>query len=231
MRFHSFAWPRTSALAVLLAVLAGPACIRLHGPEDMRRELARTAGVKLDREMGLTITRSGVWLARKIMKWSGEEEISLKGVRRVEIGVYQVDRLREGYTEPASLRSVDFAEWSPVVKVHDDGEDAMVLLKEKDGRVKGMLVVAADDEEWVLVRVWGNLDRVMEEVMRMAFDQVDRPDLYDRTREERGLGPVQTTVDLTSLDDEAQPFACVDTIEWVEPVSACTGPTGMLERL
>jgi hypothetical protein len=231
MKQRSLMSSRAVTLAALIATLAGPACIRFHGPEDVRRELARSAGVKLDREMGFTVTRSGVWLARKIMKWSDEtEEFSLKGVRRVEIGVYQVDGLRKGYAEPAGLHEIEFPDWTPVVKVQDEDEDVLVAVHENEGRIKGMLVVAMEDDEWVLVRVWGKLDRVIEEVMRMAFDEVDRPDLYERTRRARGLDSVDSPIDLTSLENGAAP-ACFAATEWIEKAPVCTDSAWMRERL
>ena len=65
-------------LSLIVPVLLGTGCVRLHGPEDIRRDLSRSAGVELHRETGITVTRSGVWLARKILKWThSDEEIPL----------------------------------------------------------------------------------------------------------------------------------------------------------
>jgi hypothetical protein len=63
----------------------------------------------------------------------------------------------------------------------------MVLVREKKESVRAMLVVVAEPDEWVLVRVFGHLDDTLEQAMTMAFDEVERPDLYARTRRERGL--------------------------------------------
>ena len=61
------------------------------------------------------------------------------------------------------------------------------------------LIVVAEDEEWVVVRMYGDLDRILEETMRFAFDQAERPDLYDRTREERDLPPLGDMVEEEDL--------------------------------
>ena len=53
-----------------------------------------------------------------------------------------------------------------------------------------MLIVVAEEDEWVVVRMRGDLDRILEDAMRFAFDQAERPDLYEKTREERDLPPV-----------------------------------------
>lgn len=173
------------ALLVLFAILAGAGCVTLHGPEEIRRDLSRDVGVKLDREFTITVNRGGMWLARKGMKWSGEDDISLKGVRHVDVGIYQVDGLRKGFEAPNAVHPDFFRGWDSLVRVQEQGENVLVLTRERKEQVKGLLVVVTDPEEWVIVRVKGNLNQILEEVLAEAFDEIERPDLYDRTLEER----------------------------------------------
>lgn len=177
-------------LLVLIPALAAVSCVRLHGPEDIRRELSRSAGVELDREMGLTLTRSGMWIARMGLRMSDEDEISLRGVRRMQVGIYEVRGPGRGQDR---IRSIDFSlleGWTQVVRVREDDEQVFVLTREESGKIRGLLVIVAESDEWVLVRMKGKLDRMLEEAIRTAFDEVDRPDLYARTRAERGLEPL-----------------------------------------
>jgi hypothetical protein len=182
---------RRGALAILCgAGLLATGCVRLHGPRDLRRELSASAGVRLEREMGFTVTRSGIWLARWGLKFADEEDVpvSLKGVRRVQVGIYNVDGSARGYDARSHLDVDDLLPgWQRWVRIQEDDEDVLVLVNEKGGDIRGMVVVVAAADEWVLVRVKGNLQRVVEDAMRMAFDQAERPDLYARSREERGL--------------------------------------------
>ena len=180
-------------LLLSVPLLFSLSCV-LHGPGDLKRELSDSAGVELDKEFGMTLGRTSTWLARKVVKWSGETDISLKGVRKVEIGVYEVKGLRPGLEARQRLELSDLPDWNPIVHVHDDGEDVFVLIKEREDQIRGLLVVVAEEDEWVLVRIRGKLNQIVEDAMRMAFDEADRPDLYERTREERGL-------DLANPDD------------------------------
>ena len=76
----------------------------------------------------------------------------------------------------------------------------MVLFKAKDDVVRSLLIVVAEPDEWVLVRIRGKLDKVLEQAIEMAFEDVDRSDLYAKTRRERGLDPpVEQTAALVSL--------------------------------
>lgn len=174
--------------------LLGVSCVRFVGPDDIRHDLSVQAGVNLKQETGFTFTRSAVWLARKFVK---EEDFTLEGVRRVEIGVYEVKGLKDGRQSPSPLDMTKLEGWVPIVRVHETGEDVMVLFKEKDDVVRALLVVVAEPDEWVLVRIRGKLDQVLEQAIEMAFQDVDRPDLYAKTRRERGLDP--------AVDDTEKP--------------------------
>lgn len=177
---------RISTICVTAILLASTGCW-FHGPGDLKRELSREAGVKLNRQIGLTFGPTSLMLARWGLRMADEQEFTLKGVRKVQVGVYEVDGLRRGHDAPARLEADLFPEWDPIVRIHDEGENVLVLLRHDDERIRAMLVAVTDHDEWVLVRIRGRLDRVVEDAMRMAFDEMDRPDLYDRSREERGL--------------------------------------------
>jgi hypothetical protein len=183
---------RRIVIAGLLVVLAtGVGCIRLGGPDEVGRYLSRETGVELQQEIGLTVTRSGVWLAKKTMKWADEEEVSLDGLRRVEVAVYEVKGEKDGGRESLGIHLFPTA-WEPWVEIQDDDSEVFVLVKQGDEpeQIRGMLVVVAEDDEWVVVRMHGKLEKIIEDALRMAFDQADHPELYDRTREERDLPPV-----------------------------------------
>lgn len=176
-------------LPLMIPVALTLSCVRFVGPEDVRQELSSQAGVKLKQETGFTVTRSGIWLARKFVD---DDEVSLKGIRRVEVGVYEVKGLRRGVDQPANLDLRHLDGWEPIVSIHEEGEDVMVLVKQQDEMIRAMLIVVAEEDEWVLVRVRGKLNRILEQAMKAAFDNVERPELYVRTREERGLDPDPT---------------------------------------
>ncbi len=174
------------SMYLLISIFLAPSCIRFTGPEDVRRDLGDQAGVQLKQETGFTVTRSGMWLARKFVK---DEDVPLEGVRRVEIGVYEVKGLRKGSEEPARLDLGHLKGWEPIVRVREDDEQVFVLIKQEEQLIRGLLVVVAEQDEWVLVRLRGKLNQVFERSMEMVFADMNRPDLYAMTRRERGLDP------------------------------------------
>ena len=172
---------KTGWLLILLCIATATSCIRFHGPEDLRRDLAREAGVELDREMGVTLTRTAVMLARWV---TPEDEIPLKGVRRVQVGVYEVTGLRRGVDGRQPIEPPELPGWHNMVRVREEGEEVFVLVREEDEEIRGMLVIVAEEDEWVLVRIKGKLQRTLESVMELAFEHAERPDLYEPTMAE-----------------------------------------------
>ena len=194
---------RHLAIPILLGALLGaPGCVRFTGPDNVSRHLSREAGVDLQQEIGLTVTRSGVWLAKKGLKWADDVEFSLAGLRRVEIGIYTVRGTQGDARAPLGIH-VFPTEWDPWVRVQDEDGEIFVMVRQGDRPedIRGMLVVVAESNEWVVVRLYGDLDRILEETMRFAFEQADRPDLYEKTREERDLPPLG---DVVKEDDLAE---------------------------
>jgi hypothetical protein len=177
------------ALLPLVPTLVMTGCVTLHGPEEIRRDLSKQTGVKLDHEFSITVNRGGMWLARQGLKWSGEDEISLKGINLVDVGIYEPNGLRRGFEAPRSIHPDYFDGYEALVRVQEqeDGENVLVMTREKNEKIKGLIVVVTEPEEWVIVRVKGNLNQILEQALAEAFDEIERPDLYEKTREERGL--------------------------------------------
>jgi len=163
-------------LSMVVCLATCVSCIWLHGPEDLRHDLADSAGVDLHRETGVTVGRLGLAIARMVTK---EDEIPLKGVRKVEVGVYEVVGTRRGVPEPRPVQMPEMPGYEPVVHVHEEGEDVFVMIKIEEEQIRRMLVIVAEQDEWVLVRIRGKLNRILEQAMEMAFEQADKPELYE----------------------------------------------------
>jgi hypothetical protein len=189
---------------ILLTALLGAGCVTLHGPEEIRRELSDEVGVKLDHEFSISVNRGGMWLARTGMKWAGEDEVDLRGVHHVDVGIYNVEGLRKGFEAPRAIHPDFFKGWEALARVQEEGENVLVLTKEKRGGIRGLLVIVAESDEWVIVKIKGDLDQVIEQALAQAFDEIERPELYDKTREERGLEPLDDDSETTD-EPEAGP--------------------------
>jgi hypothetical protein len=144
-----------------------------HGPGDVRREISRSTGTEYSTEIGLTLGRTSMAIARWGLRTAGEDEVSLKGVRKVQVGIYHP--VGPAASDPLTC----LPGWEPVVRMHEDGESVLVMVQERGDRIRGMLVIVDDADELVVVRMRGRLERVLKEAMELGFEQADRPDLYE----------------------------------------------------
>ncbi|HKQ59717.1 MAG TPA: hypothetical protein VJS92_00450 [Candidatus Polarisedimenticolaceae bacterium] len=165
------------------ALLAGTGCVGFRGPEDVRREMVRASGVELEREVGLSVGPAMLGLVRL---FSSEEEIPLRGVRSVQVGVYAVrDR-----AAARPLGSGDFPGWDPLVHVVDGSDQVWVLARTREQALRALLVVVVEPDEWTVVRLRGrDLKPMIAEAVRYALDEADHPELYPPTRAELALSP------------------------------------------
>lgn len=167
--------PRRFAWIVLIPLLL-TGCV-LHGPGDVRRDMAAATGAEYDREFAITLGRIGTSFARWGMRVAGEDDVPLQGVRKVEVGVYRV--VEPPADGDGTLRLAP--RWSPVVQLRQDGENVHVLLREDGDRVRAMLVVVQDAEELVIVRLKGRIDHIVEDAIRYGLDEAGSPHLADTT--------------------------------------------------
>ena len=165
--------PGRIALAAWSAVCA--ACM-FHGPEDLRHDLEHKTGVELDREAGITLGRLSLAIARLA---TDGDEVPLRGLRKVEVGVYEVSSPDDEGAERAPIVLPEPPGWQTVVRLREEGDDVLVLVEPREEGIRRLLIVVADEQEWVLVRVRGRIEGMLEQAMRAALDGADRPDLYE----------------------------------------------------
>lgn len=162
---------RVHLSAIALAGALSTSCI-FHGPENLRRDLEHASGIEVQREAGVSVGRVGTMLVR----WfTPADEVPLKGVRKVQIGVYRVVDRPDGL--PRTLALPEPTGWQRVARVRERDEHVDLFVREENSEVRGLLVIVAEEEEWVLVRIRGRLEHVMEQAMEIAFDRADRPEL------------------------------------------------------
>lgn len=94
----------------------------------------------------------------------------LRDVSRLQVAVYQL----EGTPESEDIRTPDALQhlldkgWEMAVRVRDEGELVWVLYRIEKESVREMFVVALSDDELVLVKVRGRLERIMAAALHDA---------------------------------------------------------------
>ncbi|MDX1569198.1 MAG: DUF4252 domain-containing protein [Xanthomonadales bacterium] len=117
---------------------------------------------QLDRQVGLSLGPLPLRLARHFAARDGDPEsvALLRGLKAVRIYVYETSRPAEGVGSgiQTTARALQRGGWEPVVAVRQDGGLARVLVR-TDGAdaIRGMVVMAAEDRELVLINLIGTI--------------------------------------------------------------------------
>ena len=176
-----------AVLLVAKAFLVTGCIIPFNGPGDIKRDVQHATGNDLDMDFGVTVGRSGMAFARWIVGKS-DEQIPLEGIKKVEVGVYEVIDPTPG--ERRSINSLQWPGWIPVVEIYGEGlgsaegvgsADVIILFQyDEGGQLKRMLLlIEEEDDRLVIVRISGKLDQLIEQVIAYGLEESDHPELTD----------------------------------------------------
>ncbi len=179
---------------LLAAAVAG--CVRFGGPGDVHRDVAAITGGRYQKEFGFTVGRTGMALARWSLRHEADEDVvSLQGVRKVELGVYE-PLPGAGRQEGArAITASDWPGWLPMVEMQTGRESILLLSEGTDLDIRRLLLVLEEPEELVIVRLTGDLGPFVVDAIRLAFVEAEHPELADpaleryQAREARGPEP------------------------------------------
>lgn len=136
-----------------------------------------------DRVMGISIGSLPLKLARVVVDDDDPEAaMVLKGLRGVRVFIYTLDDPVSADALAPTLDRLDRKGWQPVVAMREDGERVHVLLKtDRHDTVRGMVVLAADGRELVMVNLMGRL----------------RPEMFNAYMEDLAIDAPRVSVDST----------------------------------
>lgn len=159
-------------LLLLLACLMLSGCMVSREISHVRRDIEREfPGAEFDKEFVISVGpgffNTVGWLAERVDDYDARRIADyLSEIRRVKVGVYRTEQLPyEGDLELASLRRFNENGWELAVKVRDEDELVWVLYREWYDEVRDMFILVLDDENLVIVRVEGYLNRLLEKIV------------------------------------------------------------------
>lgn len=180
-------------------------CFALHGPIDVKNNIARTNDVTIKQEFGLSARGSTLRLARGIATQFTDEKIPrMAGIRRVQFGEYKIVG---GDENPNMLlQDLEINGWEPVVRIIEPGaaEETRVFAREWNGKLRGILFVQRSGDELMLARVKGNLDTALANIMEDMGDKMDMDGLPIFAGRKQDAEDASPRVDIEIEDPEAR---------------------------
>jgi hypothetical protein len=151
---------------VTVTVLASPGCFWSGELAGVRREFeAQLPGSSFEKNVELSLGPIVLGLAKMVtavIPGAREARPWLRGVSRVQIGVYdaRIDDMPQLHM-PKRLQSLLDDGWETAVRVREKHEAVWVLYRPDGDRVREVFVVVLNEQELVMVKAKGQLDRLI----------------------------------------------------------------------
>jgi hypothetical protein len=160
-------------ISIAVVVVSCSGCLWAPELDGIRKDIERQLpGASFQREFALSLGPITLGLARTIVRLvpdAAEAREYLDDVRSVRVAVYEVANLPaepilETPTRLASLVEEDG--WEIAARVNQQDENVWLLYRAENDSIKDIYFVVLSDEELVLVRAHGNIERLARKAMR-----------------------------------------------------------------
>lgn len=159
--------------AVLLLALMQWGCVESSLVAQARGDLENgIPGSAFEKQHAMHFGRLTTALLKPVAMWAlrdDEDMASLRGIRRIDLAVYEVTSFPDeidGSMVADLERRLGRSGWFRVVRSREEDEVTWVFNREKrSGGIKDLFVVTIDGSEMVMVRVGGNLDDLLVELI------------------------------------------------------------------
>ena len=164
---------RTTVTALVLTLLTSPGCFWSGELSGVRRDFeAQMPGASFNKNIELSlgpIMLSAARLVTSVIPGTREARSWLKGVSRVQVGVYDADiDSMPDVRMPDRLRSLIDDGWEIAVHVREQNEAVWVLYRPDGDRVREIFVVVLNENELVLVKARGNMEKLVAAALHEA---------------------------------------------------------------
>ena len=164
---------RTLLLTLAVLTLAMPlsGCFYSREIAHTRRAIERHTGAEFDRQVVVSIGPRTLRTLGWMVGLAPDDEARmaqdyLHEIRRVKVGVYRAEYLPD--LDDVALPLGDRFErdgWEVAVQAREGGESMWLLYREYDDEVRDLYVFVLDDENLVLARINGHLNRLFARAM------------------------------------------------------------------
>jgi hypothetical protein len=159
--------PALVAALIAVAVMS-LGCMWAPGLSQVRRDLERQLpGARFEKDVELSMGPVSLAFARLFTNMVPDARQAsgyLKDVSRIELAVYDADHIPspKGVKMPRRLQQlVTNEDWEMAVRIRDKGELGWILYRTDDERIKELYVVLLNQDELLMVRAEGNLERLV----------------------------------------------------------------------
>jgi len=138
--------------------------------KDIERQVP---GASFDKQFAITLGPISLGFAKLVTALvpdAREARGYLRDVSRIEVAVYETDNMPPASSVhmPDRLKRMEAEGWETAVKVREEESVVWVMYKIEDESIKELYVVVLDDEELVMVKARGRLERLAARALSEA---------------------------------------------------------------
>jgi hypothetical protein len=164
---------RSVVLALALVMLASPGCFWSGELAGVRHDFeAQMPGASFNKNIELSfgpLMLSAARLVTGLVPGAREARAWMRGLSRVQVGVYDVDvDSMPDLQMPRRLQSLLDDGWETAVRVRDHNEAVWLLYRPDGDRVREIFVVVLTEDELVLVKAKGKLEKLVAAALSEA---------------------------------------------------------------
>jgi hypothetical protein len=170
---------KTVFLAGLFSLFLGACGLTAPRSDDGYADLDSLGVFDTDRTLALSLGPTILGFAARHVDDDPETKALLSGLDGVRVRIYEIDGdpVRVAERLDAMSKKLQHKGWEPVMLVREDDEQAHMLIRTRNGNIRGMVVMVSDQaEEVVLVNLMGDLKPEMFSDAMVALD-VDTPEV------------------------------------------------------
>ncbi len=162
---------RLIAILLVTATVAG-GCIYSREISHTRRTIEEELpGSRFDRQFVLSIGSRTLRTAGWITSLLPDEDVDevrryLDDVDHIKVGIYETEALPDdGFSGPPMLSRMIQRGWEVAVRVRDEQDRVWLMYRASRSRVRDLFVIVLNEDQLVIARVEGHLDRILQRAM------------------------------------------------------------------
>ncbi|HEX5133469.1 MAG TPA: DUF4252 domain-containing protein [Candidatus Krumholzibacteria bacterium] len=170
---------RVLLTGVLVALPLANGCMWAPELTEVKQDIAgQMPDVGFKKNVTLSLGPMTMALARTVtglIPEAHEARGYLRDVSRVQVAVYQLEGQADAtrIETPSRLEELQADGWEMAIRVNEENQRVWLLYRANDDTIREMFVVVVDDDQLVLVKVKGHLERLMAEAIRHSRDEGD----------------------------------------------------------
>jgi len=161
--------PALAVVVLVCLLFSATGCVWTPELSRVASELeSQLPNATFDKEFAVSLGPMALGFAKLISGMVGDDDVQharayLKDVSRVQVAVYDTHDMpsMSNIKMPSRLKDLEDRGWETAVKVREENEAVWVMYRIDKNSIRDLYVVVLSNDELVLVKATGNLDRIM----------------------------------------------------------------------